>query len=201
MHTQPVVSPMQRFLKMSAVSLALACAAAAPALAARGGPTTGSVDCADSLSMSFNDGYLACQGPLLGNIAPGQVSSVSFAGYGSFEWAGASDDADSPFAADPAGRTWGDLLLDAAPSGLFVIGLKGGPGYSLYLFDGRVGALSQLAFDTYGLATGNGLAGPGLSHAALFLPSVSPVPEPATGALLWAGLGVVGLLARRRRPR
>lgn len=200
MQNASMLPSLQRLLK-AAACLALACAASAPALAARGGPSAGSVDCADSLSMSFNSGYLACQGPLSGNIAPGQVSSVSFEGYGSFEWAGASDGADTPFVGDPGGSTVGELVLGTAPSGLFVIGLKGGPNYSLYLFDGSAGALSHLYFDTFGLATGSGMAGPELSHAALFLPGVSPVPEPATGALLWAGLGVVGLLAVRRRAR
>ncbi|MEO7939181.1 MAG: PEPxxWA-CTERM sorting domain-containing protein, partial [Burkholderiaceae bacterium] len=34
-----------------------------------------------------------------------------------------------------------------------------------------------------------------------FVGSIAAVPEPATFAMLFTGLGVVGVLARRRRPQ
>ena len=43
----------------------------------------------------------------------------------------------------------------------------------------------------------NGLSGGAFTLAS----SVTPVPEPGTYALLFAGLGVVGFVARRRRPQ
>lgn len=47
-------------------------------------------------------------------------------------------------------------------------------------------------------------SGRGLSESDMdkrFLPTTLPVPEPNTLALMLAGLGVIGVLARRRKPR
>mgnify|MGYP005812565329 CR=1 FL=1 len=179
------------------VSAALFAAAAGQALAGAAPATT--VSCADSFT-TVQAGYLSCQGPLPGNIAPGpnQVSSVTFAGYGSFELVGTTDDGSGTFLSNPGSVTSGTLELATVQHGLFVIGLKGGPDYSMYLFDGGqvAGGISSIDFDTYGLVTGGpgGHAGPDLSHAAF----LAPVPEPATAALLAGGLAVVGWLGRRR---
>ena len=45
----------------------------------------------------------------------------------------------------------------------------------------------------------NGGQVPGYSNASLWVRDVTPVPEPETYALMLAGLGAVGLVARRRR--
>ena len=179
-------------------ALAVAAAAfAAPAHAGLGGgPVT--VACSDSLNTVWNAGFIACTGPIAGNIAPGQVNTVSFAGYGSFDLVGVTGDGSGAFAADPGATQFGALNLGSAQSGLFVIGLKGGPTYSLYLFDGGQAAIGALDFDTFGITNGAGHAGPMLGHAALF--TVSAVPEPASSALLTAGLASLAFLARRRRP-
>jgi PEP-CTERM motif len=182
---------------LTASALAFA-ALSAPAHAGRGAPAP-AVSCAQSFATVANAGYIACQGPLAGNIAAGQVSSVSFAGFGNFELAGTTDDGSAAFAGNPGNVGSGTLQLGSPQTGLFVIGLKGGPTYSLYLFDGAAAGpagIGALTFDTLGITKGNGSAGPGLSHAALFM---APVPEPGTWALMAAGLALVGGLAQRRR--
>jgi hypothetical protein len=181
-----------RSLSALAATTALALAAAAPAQAALGNDP---VVCGDSIDTPENAGYIACQGPLAGNISAQQNNVVSFAGYGSFAYVGASNDGGNTFAADPGSIVFGDLELTEPVFGRFVIGIKGANSYSLYLFDGGNGGIDTLMFDTFGIVKGNGRAGPALSHAVLF----APVPEPGTWALLAAGLAAVGFVARRRR--
>lgn len=178
---------------------------AMPAYAAKP-PTAATVLCSDSTATTGNSGYLACQGPIDGNLAPGQVDTATFAGYGTFTFVGKSDDPlAGPFSLNQSGATSGTLSFDTAQKGWFVLGIKGGPDYSLYLFDGGTTGISSLAFDTLGIVTGAGAAGPGLSHFALFrgasVPPTSVVPEPDAYALMLAGLGVVGFVAKRRATK
>jgi hypothetical protein len=171
--------------------------AATLSLASLGASATAVVRCSDSSATTGNAGYISCQGPTSGNIAPGQTSTALFSGFGTFNLVGKSDDAGfGPFASNPAGVTSGTLSFDTPQTGLFVLGIKGGPDFSLYLFNGGVAGISTLSFDTLGIVKGNGSAGPGLSHLALF---TQPVPEPESYALMLAGLAVVGTIVRRRR--
>jgi opacity protein-like surface antigen len=180
------------------MKLKLLAAAATLALASVGASATAAVQCSNSTATTGNAGYISCQGPTAGNIAPGQTNTATFSGYGMFNLVGKSDDAGfGPFASNPGGVTYGTLSFDTPQTGFFVVGIKGGPSYSLYLFDGGAAGISSLSFDTLGIVKGNGGAGPGLSHLALF---AQPVPEPGSYALMLAGLVVVGSIVRRRRP-
>jgi len=155
------------------------------------------VHCFDSVALTADAGYVTCQGPTSGNISPGQVDTATFAGYGTFDLVGSTNDLNAgPFAADPGGVTSGVLTFDTTMYGPFVIGIKGGPDYSLYLFDAGNTGITSLNFDTLGIVNGDGRPGPGLSHASLFL---MPVPEPETWALMLAGLAAVGFMSRRRK--
>lgn len=181
-----------------AFAMFVAATLAGPGHAAVGGAGS-TLHCSHSTETTGQPGYISCQGFEIGNVAAGSVNSAAFAGYGSFGFAGATNDSSGVFTNDPAGSQWGTLSFAQPQVGLFVLGLKGGPSYSLYLFDGGASGLSALAFDTFGITLGNGNGGPGLAHAALFRPAVGVVPEPGALAMMLAGLAGVGMIVRRRR--
>ena len=158
------------------------------------------VNCGDSLATVGNATYVDCQGPTGGNIAPNQTNTATF-GLMTFPLIGKSDDMGfGPFTSALSG-TSGTATFDVIQFGMFVIGIKGGPGYSLYLFDAPSG-VTTINWDTFGIVTGSDKAGPDLSHLALFRKDdnfpPSGVPAPATLALLGVGLAGVSLLRRRK---
>lgn len=180
---------------LAAVAMA---AIAAPAAAKQPPPTP--MFCYESAATTGNAGYIDCQGPTPGNIAPGQVNSATFAGYGTFDLVGKTDDPGSgPFASNPAPAKSGTISFDSAQKGYFVLGIKGGDDFSLYLFNGGTTGITSLRWDTDGIYAGNvndaSKRGPDLSHLALF---TQAVPEPETYALMLAGLAALGFVARRR---
>jgi hypothetical protein len=143
-----------------------------------------------------------CRGSLTGLLSGG-VSETSYLGsqwLGQWTYAGSSADAgNGPFTQNPQVMFNGLLNFDAPVAGDFVIGLESNGQHSYYLFHAPT-SVAGLSFDsTEGVATspqGNPMT---LTHATLYTPSA--VPEPASFALLLAGLGILGIANARGRRR
>ena len=97
--------------------------------------------------------------------------------------------------------TW-SLTTDQDATFDLVFAMHAG-GYSgAFLFDDQATMANQLNANTWQILwLNNGDQVPDFSNLTLFTRDVvtTPVPEPSTYALMLASLGVVGLMARRRR--
>jgi hypothetical protein len=132
------------------------------------------MSCADSriTSHAAYDGQ--CQGSIQGNITADLVAS--FGDDLEFGYFGASKGNGGPFDDTPHGQSAGSLKLTQALFGQFVLGIKAGNSYSLYLFDAGDGGVGSIDFDTIGVS---GRHGDKLSHAFVFTPgSVLPRQPP-----------------------
>lgn len=69
-----------------------------------------------------------------------------------------------------------------------------------FLFDGLILNANQTQQGTWVIKwVNNGGQNPDYSNSSLWVRGVTPVPEPETYALMLAGLGLVGAIARRRK--
>lgn len=180
--------------KLSSLALAVAAfAVSAPAYAALSPATPPTCANTDVSPNSF-----ACSGAWAGNDANQQADVLAELNSllpDTWTFVGKSDDANNgPFTGNP-GTTSGTLTFDSPISGNFAIALKASNSFSLYVWQG-VSGVTSIDFSTMGTALNPQGRPQALSHATLY---VGAIPEPGTYALMFAGLGVVGLMARRRK--
>ncbi len=136
-----------------------------------------------------------CIGPIVGNNSNQQplVYSDLQSAWGSFgTWSEVGDVAASN----------GTITLGSNVSGAFVISLKQGDHFSLYLLDATQ-SVGTLKYSTAGVKDG---AEFDISHATLYKVTgggtiLSVTPEPATMTMMATGLVGVAGLARRRRKK
>ncbi len=188
-------------LSRTLLSAAIAASAMTFGTAAHADLTVVSPDC--NLSVLTPD-YTSCGGSFAGN---NQNQEADVLAYIATTWGltatdlGSSDTAGTfgPFTSNPDSTT-GTLTFDSAIDGAFVLTLKAGNQFSLFYYDGAGDAISSIDFSTLGVNVNGGTAN-ALSHATLYGGTVTAVPEPETYAMMLAGLGVVGYMARRRRQQ
>jgi hypothetical protein len=153
--------------------------------------------CTSNNALSFM-GASACLGAFTGNDAnqqPGVLSALSGAWGGSWNWLGKTDDPNNgPFTNSPSTNI-GGLLFDSPITGPFVLALKAGDFFSLYLFNGS--NTGFVNYTTGGVAVNPNNVALGLSHASMYRPT-TVVPEPSTYALMATGLAALVVIRRRR---
>lgn len=86
-----------------------------------------------------------------------------------------------------------------------VMSLKAANGAAAFLFDNQTVNAGQTLSGTWNIEwfTGNNQSNPGFSNLTIFgreISAVAPVPEPGEYGMLLSGLGLIGLVARRRKP-
>jgi hypothetical protein len=145
----------------------------------------------------------ACSGAWDGNDSNQQAdvfAELQLLSGGLTGWsvAGKSDDAGfGPFTSNPM-TTAGTLTFDSPIAGPFAISLKASNQFSLYYYDASHTSVASLLFNTIGSGVNDQGNAQDLSHASLY---VTPIPEPEIFAMMMAGLGLMGFIARRRKQQ
>lgn len=171
------------------------------------------VVCAFGTGMTSFTGYVGCLGAFEGNINGNNTGEIGLGGdidehdgnwAGNWTAVGKSDDANGGwFAGGPVMGGAQDVInFDGWLTGRFIVGLKQGNAYSLYLYDWQ--DQNVTALDWRGVADDQ----PGYSHIMLYTVNgtmcennCTEVPEPATAKLIASGLAVLAVIARRRRNK
>ncbi len=165
-------------------------------------PSTSSFDCTSGLVT----GTTACEGYFSGNLSStdtlnafGKTWGVELLKVDSS--AGTSNGFTTTSNSNETAGTWKFDGFDFTQYSHLAFLLKGGPTYSVYLWDGKT---TSGTWNTLGLAKGNGKAGPGLSHFSVYgirgnTEEPDKVPEPASILGLAALAGV--LVAQRRQVK
>ncbi len=147
----------------------------------------------------------ACSGAWSGNDLNQDLTAALSALTGSnlYSFVGTSSTTtgiDSPFT-NAFSSTGGTFTFSGMITESFVLALKAGNSFSLYYYEVPPG-ISELTFSTIGLELNNAGKPLGLSHASMYAAggdiTITVVPEPSTYAMMLAGVGVLGFLARRR---
>lgn len=165
-------------------------------------------NCGASTVTTLEPGYVSCLGSFVGNIdnqltgSAGVFAAInSGLGFDTNKYFSSENFSvtGNPFSQNEGSLDDGVINFDQKLTGSFVLGLKQGNGFSLYLFNASnvAGGIGSIHYDTNGVKTNGGT---GLSHAGFFgTPSLAPVPEPETYGMLLAGLGLIGAMARRKK--
>lgn len=155
----------------------------------------------------------ACEGAYAGNDSNSNLDGI-FSSNGWAELAKVNSSAGTDgfltvtAASDKKSGTWSWTATGGwAPYTKVMAVLKGGPTFSAYLLN-----LTSTSgnWNTQGIATGGGKAGPDLSHFSLYWATkdsgtgggggggTTPVPLPAGLPLMLGGFGLMALIARRK---
>jgi hypothetical protein len=126
---------------------------------------------------TFLGNAAAAEGPFAGNDKPtdllDKLNNGLFPAVSSgWTLVGSSDEGGGPFTGNPGGST-GTLTLDALLDGPFVIALKAGNQYAAYFFDASFLDVKSIDYFTGNFASNVNGQPQDLSHASLYVSSVS----------------------------